>query len=95
LPFGPRNLDDLDAAGNRLGAANLITQARIGQAEHRAQLRVGIGVGRLALELKTDSAIKRNRLLEIRDDGTEIVSGADNQARRRLSLREPGEKKQN
>ena len=92
-----RNFNDLDAARNRRGTADLVAQTCIGQAEHRAQLGIRVGGGRLALELETDRAVERDRLLEIRDDRAEVVAGAHYEARRQrcsrgLGVREAGRK---
>src|SRR5204862_4983463 len=90
----PRDFYDLNAARDRRGTADLVAQTCIGQAEHRAQLRIRVGVGRLALELETDRAVERDRLLEIPDDRAEVVAGAHDEARwrrcRGLSVREAG-----
>jgi hypothetical protein len=92
-----RYFNDLDAARNRWGPADLVAQARIGQAEHCAQLRIRVGGGRLALELETDRFVECDRFLEIRDDRAEIVARAHYEASRRrcsrgLGVRQTGRK---
>ena len=83
LPPGPGDLDDLDAAREARRAPDLVAQLRIGQAEHLAKRQVRVRVGRLALELEADTAVKRDGLFEIRDDRAVEIPRADDEARGR------------
>ena len=78
---GLRDLDDLDAGAHAGGPADRPAQLRVGQAEHVAQRRVGVGVGRRALHVEAEPvAIEGERLVEVGDDRAEEVARADDEA---------------
>ena len=81
--IAPRNLDDLDAALERRRSRDLPAQTRVGQAEHRAELRIRVRVRRLAVHLEADGAIKRHGRVEVGDDRAEEVPRTEDEARRR------------
>ena len=97
LAFGLRDLHHLDAGAHAARAADQPAQLRVGQAEHVAQRRVGVGIGRRPLHVQAEAvAIERHCLLQVGRDRAEEVARPDDQpswcrpCRRGRALREHG-----